>query len=220
MHATDRAQFATLFGQVMSYYRQDVSDFTRDLFWNAFEGHEFDAVRRAFEKHAKDPEQGRFAPKVADLVKILAGTASDRAALAWGKTHDAMGRVGAYTDVVFDDPVIHAVVLDMGGWPKLCRTDLNDLGYTQKRFMDTYKAYSNRGEFDYPKRLGGDRSADSEYEKKGLKLPRPAVIGDEARAREVYRLGGSGKTAITFSAASALGETALTAIEAKGRRNA
>ncbi len=215
MHATDRQQFVTLFAQVMSYYKQDVSDFTRNLYWNAFEGHDFDTVRKAFERHAKDPEQGRFAPKVADLVKILAGTSTDRAALAWGKTHDAMGTVGAYTDVVFDDPVIHAVVSDLGGWPKLCRTELDSLGYMQKRFMDAYKAYANRGEFDYPRRLGGDRDSDSVYEKHGLKLPRPAVIGDQDKAREVYRGGGAGKTAITFNN---IADTAVRAIAApKGK---
>lgn len=189
MHATDRQAFATLFGQVMSYYRQDVSDFTRDLFWNAFENHDFDAVKKAFEKHAKDPEQGRFAPKVADIIKIIAGTHTDRAAIAWGKVHDAMGSVGAYNDVVFDDPAIHAAIADIGGWPKTCRTDIKELNFLQKRFMDAHKVYSNRGEFEYPRRLIGDRSEDSEYERIGMKPPRPVTVGDVEKCRAVYRLG-------------------------------
>lgn len=200
MHATDRQKFATLFGQVMAYYRQDVSDFTRDLFWNAFENHDFDQVRKAFEKHAKDPEQGRFAPKVADIIKIIAGTHTDRAAIAWGKVHDAMSRVGAYTDVIFDDPAIHAAISDIGGWPKTCRTDINELNFLQKRFMDAHKAYTNRGEFEYPRRLIGDRSEDSEFERVGMRPPAPTLIGDEATCREVYRLGTvGGRTAISVA---------------------
>lgn len=198
MHSTDRQRFATLFGQVMSYYRQDVSDFTRDLFWNALEAQDFEVVQKAFERHAKDPEQGRFAPKVADLIKIIAGTSTDRAAIAWGKVHDAMSSVGAYTDVIFDDPAIHAAIEDLGGWPKLCRTEIVELGYAQKRFTDSHKAYTNRGEFDYPRRLGGDRSPDDEYQRRGLPPPKPAVIGDTERAKLVYQKGFAGKTAINF----------------------
>lgn len=213
MHATDRPRFAALFGQVMSYYRQDVSDFTRDLFWNAFETQDFDVVKRAFERHAKDPEQGRFAPKVADLVKIISGTATDRASIAWGKVHDAMGSVGAYTDVIFDDPAIHATIEDMGGWPKLCRMELNELGYAQKRFMDSHKAYTNKGQFDYPRRLGGDRSADHEYERRGIPVPKPAVIGDQKQAALVYQNGGAGKTSISFVPIQALGTSAPFGLE-------
>lgn len=200
MQPTDAPKFAALFSQVMAYYGKDVSNFTTDLFWNAFENHDFDQVKKAFEKHAKDPEQGRFAPKVADLIKIIAGTSTDRAAIAWGKVHDAMSRVGAYTDVIFDDPAIHASIEDMGGWPKMCRTNLEELSYLQKRFTDAHKAYTNRGTFDYPRRLGGDRSEDSEYERVGMKPPKPALIGNQEVCREVFRLGGAGgKTAITMS---------------------
>lgn len=210
MLATDRAKFATLFGQVMAYYRQDVSDFTRDLFWNAFEGCDYETVRKAFEKHAKDPEQGRFAPKVADLIKIIAGTHTDRAAMAWGKVHDAMSRVGAYTDVIFDDPAIHAAIDDIGGWPKTCRTDLNELNFLQKRFMDAHKVYSNRGQFEYPRRLIGDRSEDAEYERIGMKPPAPTLIGDQEKCRDVFRLGvAGGRTAIGVA------DRALLALENK-----
>ena len=80
----------------------------------------------------------------------------------------------------------------MGGWPKMCRTELKELGLLQHRFMQSYRAYAERGQFDYPKRLGGDRSPDSEYEKAGLKLPRPALIGDPDRAKLVYQGGGAG----------------------------
>ena len=134
------------------------------------------------------------------MVRILSGTHTDRAALAWGKTLEAMGSVGAYTDVIFDDPAIHAAIDDLGGWPKVCRTETKDLSYTQHRFCESHKAYTGRGTFDYPRRLMGDRSPDHEYEKKGIEPPKPAVIGDRDKARAVFR-GGSlaGKTAITFT---------------------
>ena len=171
-------------------------------------------VSKALTAHATDAERGQFAPKVADIVRILSGTATDRAALAWGKCLEAMSSVGAYTDVVFDDPAIHAVVEDLGGWPKLCRTEMKELGYVQHRFCESHRAYTGRGQFDYPRRLGGDRSPDSEYEKVGLKLPRPALIGNPDRAKLVYQNGGAGKTSISFVPMQSLSGGIAAAIEA------
>lgn len=205
MQQHERGEFAQLITDVLAYYRQDASRFVLELWWNACQGFDLDQIRNAVQRHCTDPERGQFAPKVADIARVLQGTATDRAALAWGKCLEAMSSVGAYTDVVFDDPAIHAVVDDLGGWPKLCRTDMKELGYVQHRFCESHRAYTGRGAFDYPRRLSGDRSPDSEYEKKGLKLPRPALIGDAARAKQVY-LGGNigGKTAISFQALQAI----------------
>lgn len=189
---------AELVTNVCKFYRQEVTGFTIDVWVNAMQVFEFDQVRRAFSAHLANPEGGQYMPKPADIVKVLQGTSTDRAALAWGKTLEAMGSVGAYQDVVFDDPAIHATVEDLGGWPKLCRTETKDLSYMQHKFAESYRAYAGRGEFPYPRRLAGDRSPDSDYERKGLKLPRPALIGDLNRAKAVYKGGGAGKTAITY----------------------
>lgn len=213
MTEADRNDFAQLITDVLAYYRQDASRFVLDLWWNTCKPFAFEQVRAAIQKHCTDAERGQFAPKVADLARILQGTTTDRSSLAWGKVLEAMSAVGAYTDVVFDDPAIHAAAEDMGGWPKMCRTDLKDLSHLQHRFMQSYRAYAERGQFDFPRRLGGDRSPDSEYEKAGLKLPRPALIGNPERAKLVYQRGGSGKTAITFAPIQALGNSIAAAIE-------
>ena len=213
MQQHERAEFGQLVTDVLAYYRQDASRFVLDLWWNACRPFDFQQVQKAMQRHATDPEHGQFAPKVADLVRILAGTTTARASLAWGKVLEAMSAVGAYTDVVFDDPAIHAAAEDMGGWPKMCRTETKELGHLQHRFMQSYRAYTERGQFDFPKRLGGDRSPDSEYEKAGLKLPRPALIGNPERAKQVYQQGGNGKTAITFQSIQSLGGPIAAAIE-------
>lgn len=199
MQPSERLDFARLFADVMAYYRQDVSDFTRSLFWTACEGASLEQVRKAFDRHAKDPEHGQFPPKVADLVRIISGTHTDRAQLAWGKALEAMSSVGAYTDVVFDDPAIHACIEDLGGWPKVCRTETKELSYLQHRFCESHKAYTGRGTFDYPRRLMGDRSPDSEYAKKGLPPPNHAVIGNAARCKAVFKAGSAtGKAAVAY----------------------
>jgi Domain of unknown function (DUF6475) len=186
----DRDKFADLLAEVMAYYGKDTSMFMLSLWWDACKAMDYQQVVKALNAHAKDPDRGQFAPKVADVVRIVEGTATDRAQIAWGKALDAMQRVGAYQDVVFDDPVIHAAIVDLGGWVKLCRGDMSDLSYVQHRFCEAYRAYAGRDGFEYPKRLNGDRGADELYEKRGLPAPKPVVVGDVVKAREVYRLGG------------------------------
>lgn len=200
MQHTEKPALFKLVGDVMAYYRQPVSEFLLTVWWNACQPFTLEQVNKALTAHVTDAEHGQFAPKIADMVRILSGTHTDRAALAWGKTLGAMGSVGAYSDVVFDDPAIHAAVEDCGGWVKMCRTEMKELSFLQHRFCQSHKAYTGRGTFDYQRRLVGDRSPDLDYEKKGLALPRPALVGDPEKARAVYSGGSAAaKTRITFS---------------------
>lgn len=201
MQHSDFPRLAKMVTEALAYYRQDVSEFTLHVWTQACQGYTLEQVSKALTAHVTDAEKGQFAPKVADVVRVLAGTTTDRAALAWGKVLGAMSAVGAYSDVVFDDPAIHAAVEDMGGWVKVCRGETAELSYLQHRFCQSHKAYTGRGAFEYQRRLVGDRSPDVDYLKKGLPLPRPAVVGDRELAKQVYHGGSAAaKTRITFSA--------------------
>lgn len=189
MKPTDREKFAQLVTAALGYYRQDATPFVLDVWWQACQSFDLEQVAKALTAHAMDPDRGRFCPMVADMVRQLSGTTTDRAALAWGKALEAAARVGAYSDVVFDDPAVHAAIEDMGGWVKFCRTETKELGYLQHRFCESHRAYTGRGKFDYPRILTGDRSPDEVFAKRGLKPPKPVVIGDVERARLVYRGG-------------------------------
>lgn len=220
MKDMDFPEFARLLTDVMAYYRQDASKFTLNLFWSACKPFDIDQVSKALSAHAMDAERGVYAPKVADIVRVLAGTVTDRAALAWGKVLQAMSSVGAYSDVVFDDPAIHAAIEDCGGWVKICRSQTEELSYLQHRFCQSHKAYTGRGEFEYQRRLMGDRSPDREFTERGIPLPKPAVIGDIELARKVYQGGNiGGKTAISYQAITAL-ESGLVALLPSDTRRA
>ena len=202
MNEAQKPDFVKLITEVLAFYKQDTSRFAVSVWWEAAKHFEFEQVAKAITAHAMDADRGQFTPKPADLVRQLQGTSTDKAMIAWGKVHDAMGRVGAYSDVVFDDPAIHAAIEDLGGWVKICRGEISELSYLQHRFCEAHKAYSNRGQFDYPRRLIGDRSPDELFAKRGLKPPAPAVVGDIDKARLVYRGGAiGGKAEITFNSA-------------------
>lgn len=198
MQTTDRATFQTLLGDVMAFYRQDTSTFALSVWWQACQNFDLEQVRKALTAHAMDPERGQFAPKPADIVRKLQGTATDRSLIGWGKVLDAMQRVGAYQSVVFDDPAVHASISDMGGWPAVCRSAVDELPFLQKRFTDLHKSYTARGVFEYPARLVGESEATNGLH--GHKSAPPMLIGDPAKAQQVAQLGGSGsKTQITLA---------------------
>lgn len=188
MQQNEKIKFFDMLSDVMSYYKQDASEFMLSVFWDACKGVEYEQVCKAINAHVKDPDKGQFAPKVADIVRLMIGTKTDRSALAWGRVHDSLCTVGAYQDVVFDDAAIHAAIADCGGWVKMCRSDNKDLSYLQHRFTQSYQAYVNRGDFEYPKILIGDRAADNLFAKRGLKPPKPVLIGDKKKAEEIYLL--------------------------------
>lgn len=202
MHATDRAEFGALLTNVLAYYRQDASRFVLDLWWQACQGFDFEQVRKALTAHAMDPDHGQFAPKVADIVRVLGGTKTDQSQRAWGKALAAASEVGAYRDVAFDDHIIHAVITDMGGWSKFCRLEAKDLSYTQHRFCELYRAYVGACP-DVPRALMGDRSPDAMFAKRGLLPPKPTFVGDKSVAEQLYLQRGDRPT-ITLAVVGAL----------------
>lgn len=204
MRPEDKPALYALVADALGYYRQNASEFTLQIWWQACQRYDLEQVQKAMTAHAMDPERGQFAPKVADLVRILDGTHTDRAQLAWGRVLEAAASIGAYTDVAFDDPAIHATVEDLGGWVKVCRSETKDLGYLQHRFCESYRAYVGRGQFGYPAVLGGDRSPDAMFAKRGLQPPRPRLIGDPQRAQLVVANGGGSKSAIGVGSVAAL----------------
>lgn len=198
MDEKDYKPFIAELTGVMSFYRLDITKFTANMWWGICKRFSLEQIRKAFQVHVQDPEQGVFAPKPANIVKILEGTRTDNSRTAWGRVLESMSRVGAYTDVVFDDHVIHAVIKDLGGWPTVCRTNEDELGYLETRFCKSYQAYSNREDVTFPPFLAGDRSPDEMWAKRGLKPPMPAMIGDKAKCEQVYRLGSMNNERITF----------------------
>jgi hypothetical protein len=125
MRREDYDRFAQMLAAASDLYGKSISGGAMTLWWEALRRYDVADVERAFRAAVSNPESGQFMPKPADIIRAIDGTSGDRSLLAWGKVMDAMRAVGAYNSVAFDDPVIHAVVSDMGGWPKLCREELH-----------------------------------------------------------------------------------------------
>jgi hypothetical protein len=198
MKQVDFKRFSMSLMAMSELYGKSVSEGAVLLWWKALEGFDIEQVEQAFAKAVQNPEGGQFMPKPADLIREMAGTKTDRARIAWSKAFDAMQRVGAYQSVAFDDAVIHAVIEDLGGWTKVCRSDLNELSYLEHRFCEAYRAYSGRPDMVYPAKLIGEYEAQNRID--GRKVSPPMLIGDPQKASDVLRLGSTApKTQFTLA---------------------
>lgn len=188
MQAEDKKQFGEMLSTVSGIYGKEVTQATVGIYWGALQEFDLVAVRQALDRHVKNPDTGQFMPKPADIIKMIGGSTADSASVAWHKVVHAIRRVGQYDDVVFDDPLIHRCVSDMGGWVRLCNGEEAELPFRAREFETMYRGYTLRREIpDYPRILVGHINATNTS--KGFEPTPPVLIGRQDEAEKVLQLG-------------------------------
>jgi hypothetical protein len=197
MNKSEKEKLLALVADVCAFYRQDFSAFVGRVWLEAMKPYEFAAVADAMNRHCINPDTGQWMPKPADIVKMLGGSTLDTALLAWSKVDKAVRTVGTYQTVVFDDPLIHRVLQDMGGWVPLGTKTDDEWPFVAKEFQNRYRGYAMRSERpEYlPAMIG---IAQAQNSRQGLPSQPPVAIGNAAKCLAVYR-GGDAKVAIGIS---------------------
>jgi hypothetical protein len=190
MKHEDKPAFAQMMIGLSEYYGRALSEGMIGMYWQGLENFETKAVNEALNRHIRNPDSGQFMPKIADIVKMLSGSTQDSALIAWSKVDQGLRTVGVYESVVFDDPLIHRVLTDMGGWINLGNKNEDDWPFVAKEFENRYRGFTVRSERpDYPPVLFG--MAEAQNNQIGFKTQPPRLIGDPDRARSVYQNGSS-----------------------------
>lgn len=189
MRDSELIEFSKTLLAVADYYGKELSENVVDVYWNGLREYDLPAVQKALWAHARNPDSGQFMPKIADVAKMLQGRTDDQAAVAWSKVNQAVRRVGTYQCVVFDDPIVHRVISDMGGWVYLGGKDEKEWPFVAREFENRYRGYRTRDELpEYPPVLIGIANAHNSQQ--GFRQNPPILIGDERKANTV-RLGGT-----------------------------
>lgn len=194
MQTDDFQKFHDGIAGVMSFYGKSVSAFALDVWWMALKPYDLSAIVDAFNRHLANPDTGQFAPKPADIIRILQGSSQDSALRAWAKVDLAVRCVGTWSDAVFDDALIHRVIQDMGGWIAFGSKVESEWPFVAKEFENRYRGFRSRGERpEYPATLIGLATAHNN--KHGYKSAPPVLIGNEKMAQQIW-LGGSDQPAL------------------------
>lgn len=104
-----------------------------------------------------------------------------------GKVLEAVRKYGAYSSVVFDNPVTQAVIADTyGGWPRLC-AECDAKGFRQE-FARVWAAYCRQrvGRFAH---LPGTFEIANRSNGFDEHVPPPELIGYQNKAHSVLKAG-------------------------------
>ena len=185
-----KVRFAKALSALAEYYGRELSDGVIALYWQGLSQYSIADIEAAIGRHLQNPDTGQWMPKIADIVRMIDGTTQSAAALAWAKLMRAVGSVGQYQSLAFDDALIHLAVDDLGGWPGICQTAEAEIPFLQKRFETAYRAYRMRGS-DVPAHLPYLVGvSEMQNAPKGYPSDPPRLVGDLERARAVLA-GGS-----------------------------
>ena len=188
MLETDKQAFAAMMNSIAEMYanRQMTKPVLR-IYWAALKHLVLDEVRHGLNLHVRNPDTGMFLPKPADIIRHIDGSSDSQAKLAWSQVDKAIRYHGAWASVVFvEEPRIHAVIADMGGWIKLCATSEREYAFKQNEFEKRYRGYLQIKPEHYPSTLVG--IAETQNATQGLPIAAPVYIEPMAKPKPQIEL--------------------------------
>lgn len=182
-------EFCELLDTVSEQYGKAMTPSLKMLYWQGLHDEEFEAVREALFRHIRNTDKdGDYMPKVSNIRKMIDGSTEDSSLVAWAKVDKALRQVGTYQSVVFDDPIIHRVVYDMGGWVQFGTRTEDEWPFVGKEFQTRYRGFKSRGIIpEYQSHLIG--LAEAHNSKEGYRIDPPSLLGNPDKAKEVMNKG-------------------------------
>jgi len=139
MTSDDQPRFLGALNQLCAAFGREPTEPLLMAYWAAFGDMDLVAFEAACKRAILEVE---YMPVPAVLRKLAGAVPVEgRVAQSWEVVQRAMRRVGAYGSVDFGDPVLHATIRAMGGWPSLCRRETSWLNtFGRAEFAKTYAA--------------------------------------------------------------------------------
>jgi len=199
MRDSDFDNFTNMLAAIGDMKSKPQSEWALGVWWKALSSYDFEAVEDALIRHVQNPDNGQYMPVPADVIKLIQGNSIDSALVAWAKVDRAVRVIGPWGDVAFDDPLIHRVIKDMGGWVELGKKTDKEWPFTAKEFENRYRGYRTRADLTiYPHVLIG--SFNMHNASASMATQPPMLIGDASKA-EAVMLGGSSQPMIPMQLA-------------------
>lgn len=143
MNDSDKKAFAELMTGAAEMYSKTLSKNLMSMYFDALKRVDIDEIRIAFSKHAIDSKAGSFFPKPADIIRQINSnkpSIEDRASIAWMEVESALSKYSASHGMQSEDKQLLMALRNMGGFYRLAMTNLKDLHWKRKQFIENYKA--------------------------------------------------------------------------------
>ena len=138
MNTDDYPAFAEFWGALLGQYGRRPDDTTVAMAFAALRAYPLEEVQRAGMAHLQDTGAGVYAPKPADLLRVLSRGPDD----AWQSLIESIERIGPYRGVDFGNSGTAAGVRAIGGWTHLCTLTYSELEALRPRFAQAYEQAS------------------------------------------------------------------------------
>ncbi len=174
-----KKELGAIFVGLSEYYEKPLSKAQLQIYLQALDPYGVKDIRAAVDAHVRDRKSGSFFPKINDILRHISLSDDSKAERAWSKVHDAVRLIGPNYTLVFDDPIIHATLRDMGGFIKLCTEKSDTMPFRKQEFMRIYASYCGHGAVIpiAPMSSRGELEDDS-----------IVYVGDMERAKHVHQL--------------------------------
>jgi len=141
-----RAEFLEILTGLCEIYDKQLSEKGMSFYIAVLEQYDFEDVKRALARYMYNAGgNGSFFPKPADIVSLIEGDPDDRAEQAWTEVLQALERVGTWKSIKFRDPIINAVIYELGGWIYFGEKTMQELEYLHHQFVKLYRHYVRTG---------------------------------------------------------------------------
>ena len=174
-----KKEFASSLASMAEMYNRHLSKTSILLYYEALKQYEYKDVNKALNILVRESS---FMPVVADIVKIIENRQSPDilAEQAYDKLIRAKREIGAYTSIIFDDPIIHRIVEQHGGWPAVCAMSKEEEQFTafKKNFIQEYKAFMQDKNYSFPLKLAGIHEINNSAMAFDSYIPKAVLFGD------------------------------------------
>lgn len=188
MNRADTERFEEVFYALCNMYGKDPTAFLFKAFFETLSDLTIEQVEEAVIGYMAQPEAASaFMPTPGTLRKLAIGSLEDEAMSEWRRVINAVRAYGGYRSVAFDNPMVHAVIKDLGGWSAICRTETSELPFLEQRFCKLYQRAKNTPiqNLEYPSHLAGIvETTNGQYNEAGSPI---VMIGDEETVKSVMK---------------------------------
>ena len=106
----------------------------------------YEQVEWAIDEHLRDPVDGKFFPKPANIIKQLKAnelSIEDQSLNAWAEVMQCLRVNGAYGGLKIENKQAIAAFKAFTTWKEFCAMDANKQTWAKKEFMSHYSSYEN-----------------------------------------------------------------------------
>ena len=142
MNIVDQEKFTQGLLILAEVYNRKLSLLLLHTYWDCLKKYSFSVFETILWNFLNNPDYAKKGfPSPAEWIKAIEGDVNSRSLVAWTEIIKTIRHVGHYESVIFNDPLIHLVIKEMGGWIFLCQQSERELIFLQKEFERRYQNY-------------------------------------------------------------------------------